>query len=102
MSESNMVHKKGRNFREIIEAEKHRGIVIKKIMRALTSIDTSVLYGGSFLFTFLVLAAIFYYLLMPSVFVWAGILVVAALVSSLLAMKITNALRKSQWKYRTL
>jgi hypothetical protein len=102
MSENCMVHKKGRNFREIIEEEKHRGIVTKKIMRVLTSINTSVLYGCSFLLTFILLAATFYYLLTPSVFVWTGILVGVALVSSLLALRITNMLRKSQWKYRTV
>ncbi len=101
MSEEKMGAKKGKNFKEVIEEEKNKGKTAKKVMRIITSLNTSVLYGGSFLLTFIALAVILYVVLLPSVFVWAGLLVVAALVSSLLASRITNMLKNSQWKYKT-
>ncbi len=94
-----MRDKKGRNFKEVIEAEKNKGRATKRIMHAITSLNVSLLYGGSFLFLFVVLASIFYFALSPSVFLWAGVLVVAALVSSLFASRITNMLKNNQWKY---
>jgi hypothetical protein len=67
-------------------------------MRILSSVNASVVYGGAFLFFFL--DGGLYFLLVPNVFVWAGILVGTALVSSLLASRITNGLKKSQWKFK--
>jgi hypothetical protein len=67
-------------------------------MRTLTSLNASLVYGGSFLLVFLTIAAVFYFVLALSVFVWAGVLVAAALVSSLSASRITNMLKKNQWK----
>jgi hypothetical protein len=98
---SELREKKGKNFKEVIEDEKNKGRTTKRIMRAITSLSTSVLYGGSFLFLFAVLASVFYFALAPSVFVWAVLLVVAALASSLFASRITNVLKKSQWKYNS-
>jgi hypothetical protein len=93
--------KKGKNFKEVIEDEKNKGKTAKKIMRFLTGLDTSLVYGGSFLLVFVALDVMIYYLLAPSVIVWAGILVATALVSSLLASRITNLLKKNQWKYQS-
>jgi hypothetical protein len=102
MSETGLPQKKGKNFKEIIEEEKNKGKTTKKILHILTGLSTSVIYGGSFLFSFLVLSGILYCLIVPSVFLWAGILVVTALVSSLMASRVTNMLKKIQWKYRTI
>ena len=33
--------KKGKNFKEVIEEEKKKGKTVKKIMRTLTSLNTS-------------------------------------------------------------
>jgi len=93
--------KKGRNFKEVIEEEKNKGKTFKKIMKILTGIDASLVYGGTFLFFFIVLDVLLYYLFVPVVFVWAGILVGTALVSSLLASRLTNALKKNQWKFKS-
>lgn len=101
MSEQGMGTKKGKNFKEFIEDEKNKGKTVKKIMRTITSLNSSVLYGGSFLLVFIVLAVALYFLFVPGVFVWAGILVGAALVSSLLASRITTLLKNSQWKYKS-
>jgi hypothetical protein len=98
---SDVMHtKKGKNFKEVIAEEKNRGKTTKKIMRAITSLRTSVVYAGSFLLFFIALAVAMYFLLAPGVFVWAGILVVAALVSSVLASRITSLLKNNQWKYK--
>ena len=94
--------KKGRNFKEVIEQEKTKGKTFKKIMRTLSSIDASVVYGGSFLFLFVVLDVAFYFLFVPDVLVWAGVLVGTALVSSLVASRVTNVLKKNQWKFKTV
>jgi hypothetical protein len=99
MSEKEMRTKKGKNFKEIIEEEKNKGRTIKKIMRTLTGINTSFVYGGSFLLFFVISDVVIYYLLAPSVLLWTGILVGTALVSSLFASRITNVLKKNQWKY---
>jgi hypothetical protein len=91
---------KGRNFKEVIEQEKTKGKTFKKIMRVLSSIDASVVYGSSFLFLFVVLDVIVYFLFVPGVLVWAGVLVGTALVSSLVALRVTNFLKKNQWKLK--
>jgi hypothetical protein len=97
---SEMLEKKGKNFKEVIEEEKNKGKTAKSIMRAITSLNTSVIYGGTFLAVFVLIDVVLYLLLTPSVFVWAGILVVTALVSSLVASRLTNLLKNSQWKYK--
>jgi hypothetical protein len=102
MSEKIMGTKKGKNFKKIIEEEKNKGKNVRKLMHALTSIDTSLVYGGSFLLFFVAFDVVIYQLLAPSVLLWAGILVGTALVSSLLASRITNILKKNQWKYNSV
>jgi hypothetical protein len=99
MPEKDM-QKKGKNFKEVIREEKAKGQTAKKIMAKITGLSMSVLYGGSFLLFFLLIDAVLYFALSPSVLVWAGILVGSALVSSLLASRISNMLKKSQWKYK--
>jgi hypothetical protein len=99
MQEIEMRSKKGKNFKEVIDDEKNKGRFFKKTMKILTGIDSSVVYGGSFLLFFAALDVTFYFLLAPGVFMWAGILVGTALVSSVLASKITKLLKKQQWKY---
>lgn len=96
-----MREKKGRNFKEVIEQEKTKGKTFKKTMRILSGIDASVVYGGAFLFSFIILDVMIYCLLAPGVFLWAGIFVGTALASSLLASRITNVLKKNQWKFNT-
>ncbi len=91
--------KRGKNFKEVIAEEKNKGRFFKKTMKKLTSLNSSVIYGGSFLLFFIALDVVLYVLLSPDVFVWAGILVATALVSSVLASRITNLLKKQQWKY---
>jgi hypothetical protein len=102
MSETGMREKKGRNFKEVIEQEKNKGKAFKKIMRLLSGINASAVYGCSFLFFFLFLDVGLYFLLEPSVLVWAAILVGTAMVSSLLALRITNVLKKNQWKFKSI
>ncbi len=97
---SEVREKKGKNFKEVIEDQKNKGKTTKKVMRAITSLSTSVIYGGTFLLFFVILDVILYLLLAPSVFVWAGILVGVAVVSSLLASRITRLLKNTQWKYK--
>ncbi len=99
MSERHMKTKKGKNFKEVIAEMQQKGKTTKKIMHALTSLSVSVLYAGSFLACFVAIAAVFYFALSPAVFVWAGLLLVAALVSTLLASRFTKAVKKLQWRY---
>ena len=91
--------KKGKNFKEVIAEEQKKGRTYKLFMKRLTGINTSVIYGGSFLLFFAIFDLALYNLLVPSAFVWAGLLVVTALVSSILASRITKYLKKQQWKY---
>lgn len=102
MSGIEMRTKKGKNFKEVIEDEKKKGRTFKRIMRLLTSVDQSVVYAGSFLLFFVTLAVAVYYLFSPGVFVWAGILVVMAVLSSLLASRITKVLKRNQWKFKSI
>ncbi len=97
---SEMRGKKGKNFKEFIEDEKNKGKTFKAMMRAITSLNTEVIYACLFLAPFIVLSFVIYFALTPSVFVWAGILVVVALVSSVFASRITSMLKNSQWKYK--
>jgi hypothetical protein len=94
-----MKTKKGKNFKEFIAEEKQKGKTTKNIMRKLTSLDSSLVYGGSFLLIFVALATVFYFVLMPGVYIWAGLLVVAAFISSLFASRVTKVIKKNQWKY---
>jgi hypothetical protein len=100
MSEERMHTKKGKNFKEVIEQEKQKGKTKKSIMRAITSLDTSILYSAFFLLSFVAIAAVLYYAFVPSVFIWAGILVLAAVVGTLFASRMTKILKNSQWKYK--
>jgi hypothetical protein len=91
--------RQGKDFREIIEEEKNKGKTYKKVMRVLTSINEQVLYGGTFLFFFIILDVALYFLLSPDVFVWTGLLIATALVSSLLASRVSSMLKRNQWKF---
>ncbi len=94
--------KKGKNFKDVIAEEKNKGRYFKLMMKRLTSINSSLLYSGSFLLLFIVIDVAVYALLEPTVLIWAGILVASALVSSIFASKVTNMLKKQQWKYASL
>jgi hypothetical protein len=91
--------KKGKNFKDVIAEEKNKGRFFKLTMKRLTSLSSSLIYGVSFLFAFISLDILFYALFTPGVLVWAGLLVATALVSSLFASRLTNLLKKQQWKY---
>ncbi len=99
MSEKIKREKKGKNFKEFIEEEKHKGQTVKKVMRILTGIDSSAMYGGSFLLAFVPIIALIYILLTPSVFIWAGALIVVAVLASVFANYVTKTLKKKQWMY---
>ena len=99
MSEETMPTKRGKNFKEVIAEEKNKGKTRKKIMKRLTHINAEVMYGGSFLLLFVALDALIYYFLAPTVFIWAGILVGTAVLSSIFASRLTKTLKKQQWKY---
>jgi len=94
--------KKGKNFKEVIAEEKNKGRTFKRFMKRLTSISQSVLYGGTFLLFFIAIDVAFYALVAPTVIVWAVVLVVTALVSSVIASKVTGFLKKQQWKYSAI
>jgi hypothetical protein len=91
--------KKGKNFKEVIADEQKKGRTFKLLMKKITGISQSVIYGSSFLLFFVVFDLSLYMLLVPTVFVWAGLLVVSALASSILASRMTKYLKKQQWKY---
>jgi thiamine transporter ThiT len=99
MSEHQMSGKKGKNFKDIIAEEKTKGATRKKVMRFLTHINAGVLYCGSFLVAFVVLDALIYALFSPDVYIWAVALILTAVVSSIVASRLTNNLKKQQWKY---
>jgi len=94
--------KKGKNFKEIIAEEKNKGRYTKLVMKRLTSLNPSLLYSGAFLLVFVAISAAVYALFEPTVFIWAGILVVSALVSSIFASKVTHVLKRQQWKYSSM
>jgi hypothetical protein len=97
--EQTMSSKKGKNFKEVIAEREHKGATKKSILAKITSLNVSVLYSASFLFSFIVIDALLYFALSPGVFVWAGILVVAALASTLFASRLTSLIKKNKWKY---
>ncbi len=99
MSEEKMGTKKGKNFKEVIAGEKRKGRTSKKLMKTLTGLNSSIIYGASFLLTFVTADILIYYFLAPAVFIWAGILIAVAVVCSLFASYVTNRLKKQQWKY---
>jgi hypothetical protein len=99
MSDS-MSSKKGKNFKEVIAEEKQKGKTKRQIMRAITGLDTSILYSGFFLLSFVSIAAVCYFAFAPSVFVWAGILVLAAVAGTLVASRMTKKLKNIQFKYK--
>jgi membrane protein YdbS with pleckstrin-like domain len=100
MSEVSVLIKKGKHFKEVIEEEKRKGQTKKSIMRAITSLNESILYSVFFLIAFVAISAVFYFALAPSVFIWAGILVAAAVVSTLFASHMASLLKNKQWKYK--
>lgn len=91
--------KKGKNFKQVIMEEKQKDKTFKKIMKALTSVPSSVMYAFSFLLIFVSVDVALYVLFSPSVVVWAVILVGVAVVSSVVSSRITNLLKKQQWRY---
>jgi uncharacterized membrane protein len=91
--------KKGKDFKQVIMEEKQKGKTFKKIMKAITGVTSSVMYAFVFLLIFVTLDVAVYVLFSPEVFVWAGILVGVALVSSVVSSRVTNLLKKQQWKY---
>ena len=99
MPEENIRARKGKNFKEVIEQEKKAGKTFKKFMKVITGINSSIVYGFSFLLMFVTLDALIYFFLSPGVLIWAGILVVVAVPSSILASYLTNKVKKQQWKY---
>ncbi len=94
--------KKGKNFKDVIAEEKNKGKYFKLLMKRLTSLSQSLLYSVSFLMLFIIIDVAVYALLAPAVLVWAGVLVASALVSSIFASKVTNRLKKQQWKYASM
>ncbi len=94
-----MSKKTGKNFKDYIKEQENKGKTRKLIMKKITGIDTSLMYAGVFLLAFGSLDALLYLLLAPSVFVWAGLLVVTAALSSILASRVTKKLKNIQWKY---
>jgi uncharacterized membrane protein len=99
MSDS-MTHKKGKNFKEVIAEEQQKGKTKKSLMRTITSLSISVLYSGFFLLSFVSIAAVCYFALAPSVFVWAGVLVLAAAIGTVIASRMTKKLKNIQFKYK--
>ncbi len=97
-----MRSKKGRNFKEVIQEEKNKGKTRRKIMKAITRLDSSAMYGLAFLATFVALDAVLYALFAPGVFAWAGILLATAVVSSLVSARVTSRLKKQQWKFASV
>jgi len=93
-----MPGKKNRNFKEIIQQEK-RKTVLEAVMKRITGINASILYGSSFLSTFVALDILVYWLLTPDVWVWAAILIVVAVACSIFASRVTKILKKQQWRY---
>jgi hypothetical protein len=99
MSDS-MSSKKGKNFKEVIAEDKQKGKTKKSLMRAITSLSISVLYSGFFLLTFVSIAAVCYFAFVPSVFVWAGVLVLAAAIGTFVALRMTRKLKNIQFRYK--
>ena len=98
---SGMSSKKGKNFKEIIAEEQKKGKTKKSLMRTITSLDISVLYSGFFLLSFVSIAAVCYFAFTPSVFIWAGILVLAAAIGTVVASRMTKKLKNIQFKYKS-
>jgi membrane protein YdbS with pleckstrin-like domain len=101
MSETSMRSKKGKNFKEVIEEEKRKGKTKKSIMRTITGLNESILYSAFFMIAFIAISAGLYFAFAPNVFMWAGVLVAAAVVSTLFAARMASLLKNKQWKYKT-
>jgi hypothetical protein len=99
MSEGRKREKKGKDFKQVIAEEKEKGKTSRRLMKIITGISSSVLYASTFLVMFVSLDVVIYVLFSPGVFVWAGALVGVAVLSSVVASRITNLLKKQQWKY---
>ncbi|MFB3889592.1 MAG: hypothetical protein ACE14S_08880 [Candidatus Bathyarchaeia archaeon] len=99
MSFEDKSSKKSKTFKQVIEEENNKKKLHNRVMRRITSINASLLYSLSFLLPFVTVAALVYYLLSPSVAVWALLLVVVAGVCSVFASYFTKAIKKKQWLY---
>lgn len=97
MSEDDLSPSK--SFKEVIVEKQKKGKTSRKLMKLLTSLDSSVIYCFSFLFPFASAAIIFYCIVIPDIFLWAIFLVVTAVVCSLAAHRLTRAIKKRQWRY---
>ncbi len=99
MSEEKMRTKKGKDFKAVIAEEKKKGKTFKKLMKIITGLNSSIIYGASFLLAFATADILIYYFLTPTVFIWAAILIGTAIFGSIFASYLTNKLKKQQWKY---
>ncbi|MCX8153486.1 MAG: hypothetical protein N3E52_03525 [Candidatus Bathyarchaeota archaeon] len=97
MSEDDLSPSK--SFKEVIAEKQKKGKTRKRLMKMLTSLDASVIYCFSFLFPFTTAAVIFYYFVIPDIFIWAIFLVVVAVICSVAAHQLTRAIKKRQWRY---
>jgi uncharacterized membrane protein YfcA len=95
-----MLSKKGKNFKEVIAEDQKKGKTKKAIMRTITGLSVSVLYSLFFLLSFVSIAAVCYFALAPTVFIWAGILVAAAVIGTLVASRMTKRLKNIQFRYK--
>lgn len=102
MSEKSMNLHKNKNFKDIIEKEKHKGRNRKRIMKGITGIHASAMYCGFFLSIFVSLDILVFYMLSPSMFVWALSLMITAIVASITSSRLTHFLKKQQWKYSAI
>jgi uncharacterized membrane protein YfcA len=95
-----LMREKNRNFKDIIkEQKKQKSRLPEAVMRRITSINTSILYGSAFLIVFLTFDVIIYWLLTPDILVWTIILIVSALLGSIFASRLTKNLKKKQLRY---
>lgn len=88
-----------KSFKEIIAEKQKKGKTRKKLLKMLTSLNSSIIYCFSFLCPFATAAIIFYYIVLPDIFLWAMFLVVTAIVYSVMAHQLTTAIKKRQWRY---
>lgn len=88
-----------KSFKEVIAEKQKKGKTRKKLMKLLTSLDSSVIYCFSFLSPFATAAIIFYCIVTPDILLWAAFLVVTAIACSVVAHHLTRAIKKRQWRY---
>ncbi|MCW4008623.1 MAG: hypothetical protein NWF09_08075 [Candidatus Bathyarchaeota archaeon] len=88
-----------KSFKEIIAEKQKKGKTRKKLMKLLTSLNSSVIYCFLFLCPFATASIVFYYVALPDILLWALFLVVIAIVCSITAQYLTRAIKKRQWRY---